>query len=71
MEQRVENLEQRVNGLESHVNKIETRLAVAESNIKEIFKKLDSIDNNTTWILRLILGALILSIIGLVIKGGI
>lgn len=62
--------ESRITKLEERVTNLETRLAVAESNIKEIFKKLDSIDNNTTWILRLVLGAIVTALIGLVIKGG-
>lgn len=63
MEQRFEKLEQRVSALE-------TRVAVAETNIKDIKADLDSIKNNTTWILRLVLGAIIMALIGLVIKGG-
>jgi septal ring factor EnvC (AmiA/AmiB activator) len=64
MEQRIEKLEQRVSSLE-------TRIAVAETNIKDIKADLDSIKNNTTWILRLVLGAIIMALIGLVIKGGV
>lgn len=64
MEQRFEKLEQRVSALE-------TRVAVAETNIKDIKADLDSIKNNTTWILRLVLGAIIMALIGLVIKGGV
>ncbi|WP_419955949.1 hemolysin XhlA family protein [Neobacillus niacini] len=67
----MEQLENRVSKLEDKVTGLETRVAVAESNIKDINKKLDSISNNTTWILRIIIGAIIMAILGLVFKGGI
>lgn len=63
MEQRIEKLEQRVSALE-------TRIAVAETNINDIKSDLDSIKQNTTWILRLIVGGLIAGVLGLIIKGG-
>jgi chromosome segregation ATPase len=64
-------MEQRVSKLENDVSDMKTRLAVAESDIKNVKEDLQSIKNNTTWILRLILGAIILSVLGLIIKGGI
>lgn len=66
----MEQLENRVSKLEDRVTGLATRLAVAESNIKDINKKLDSISNNTTWILRIIIGAIIMAILGLIFKGG-
>lgn len=64
MEHRIAKLEDRVTGLE-------TRLAVAESNIKDIREDISSIKNNTTWILRLVLGAIIVASLGLIINGGV
>jgi tetrahydromethanopterin S-methyltransferase subunit G len=57
--------------LSKRVAKLETRVTVAERDIQDINKKLDKIDQNTTWILRLIIGAFIMAIITIVIKGGI
>ncbi|MDP4087122.1 MAG: hemolysin XhlA family protein [Bacillota bacterium] len=62
--------EQRLSKLETEVADLKTRLAIVETNIKEIYKTLDSIDNNTTWILRLVIGGLIAGVLGLIIKGG-
>jgi septal ring factor EnvC (AmiA/AmiB activator) len=62
--------EQRLTKLETEVADLKTRLAIVETNIKEIYKTLDSIDNNTTWILRLVIGAILAGLLGLVIKGG-
>jgi hypothetical protein len=64
-------VEDRVQKLESDMVDVKTRLAVAESNIKEIYKTLDKINNNTTWILRLIIGTIIAALLGLIIQGGI
>lgn len=50
---------------------VETRLAVAESSIKDIKEDLSSIKNNTTWLLRIIIGAIVLSSLGLLLNGGI
>lgn len=60
----------RLDKLELRVNSLETRLAIAETNIKEIYKSLDSIKNNTTWILRIIIGAIIGALLTLILKGG-
>lgn len=52
--------------LEGRVNSLEIRMAVAESNIQEIGKKLDKIDaniNKLTWIVVIaVLGAILKSI---------
>ncbi len=55
------NLGQKVEGLDTRLTKTETRTDHLE-------KKLDKIENNTTWILRLILGAIILAILGYVLQ---
>ncbi|WP_352224088.1 hemolysin XhlA family protein [Bacillus sp. SM2101] len=44
-------------------------MAVAESNIKDIKEDLPSIKNNTTWIIRLIIGAFIMAVLGLHTRG--
>jgi len=52
------------------VSDLKTRMAVAESSIKNIQEDISSIKNNTTWILRLIIGAFVTAVLGLIIKGG-
>jgi uncharacterized protein involved in exopolysaccharide biosynthesis len=63
--------EERVQKLEDRVTNLETRVAVAESNIIDIKDYLTSIKSNTSWILRIVIGAIILALLGLIIKGGV
>ncbi|MDP4086605.1 MAG: hemolysin XhlA family protein [Bacillota bacterium] len=62
-------MENRMSKLEDQVVELETRIAVVESNIEVINKRLDTIKNNSTWILRLIVGAIVMAVLDLVIKG--
>jgi tetrahydromethanopterin S-methyltransferase subunit B len=71
MEELVKKLQEEVAALEKKVNDMITRLAVAETNIKEIYKTLDKINSNTTWILRIIIGTIVGGLLALLIKGGI
>lgn len=61
---------ERIDKLEDRVGKIEERMAVAETDIKDIKDDLRDIKDNTTWTLRLLLGAIstavITGIIGIV-----
>lgn len=64
-------MEQRVKKIEEDMVDVKTRLAVAESSIKDIKEDLSSIKSNTTWIIRLIIGAIILAVLGVISQGGI
>lgn len=63
-------MEDRIVKLEGEMSDVKTRLAVAESNIKDVKEDISSIKSNTTWILRLVLGAIVMAFLGLIIKGG-
>ncbi|MCM3240636.1 hemolysin XhlA family protein [Heyndrickxia oleronia] len=64
-------MEERVSKLESEISEVKTRLAVAESSIRDIKEDIASIKSSTTWILRIVIGAVVSAVIGLIIKGGI
>jgi hypothetical protein len=70
MENRVVKVEGEVHDLRLELNDFKTRLAVAESNIQDIKADLTSIKDNTSWIIRLIISAIILAIMGFVAQGG-
>ncbi|WP_281659138.1 hemolysin XhlA family protein [Halobacillus sp. Cin3] len=61
-------MEERVKKLEEDVGDMKSRLAVAESNIRDMKQDISDIKSNTTWILRLILGAIILAILAFILK---
>ncbi|WP_418301275.1 hemolysin XhlA family protein [Lysinibacillus fusiformis] len=63
-------MEQRMGKLENDMTDVKTRLAVAESNIKEIREDIGGIKDNTTWILRLLIGGLVSAMVAFIIKGG-
>lgn len=66
----MDDKERRLSKLESDMTDIKTRVAVAESNIREIREDISGIKENTTWILRLIIGGIIGAIITFFASGG-
>ncbi|PEZ46194.1 hypothetical protein CN345_01790 [Bacillus thuringiensis] len=48
---------------------LEMRTTINEKDISTVNKQLEKISLNTTWILRIIIGAVITGILGLVVKG--
>ena len=62
--------DRRLNKLESDMTDVKTRIAVAESNIREIREDIGGIKDNTTWILRLVIGGIIGAIITFLASGG-
>jgi hypothetical protein len=71
MEQRVAKLETDVDMLRSDMVDVKTRLAVAESNIKDMREDIGTIKNNTTWILRLIIGGIVGAVLSFILRGGV
>lgn len=56
--------------MQRDIRSLETRTTVNEKDIVNINKLLDKISANTTWILRIIIGAIVTALIGLLLKGG-
>ncbi|MED0876821.1 hemolysin XhlA family protein [Bacillus mobilis] len=57
--------------MQRDIRNLETRTTVNEKDIVNINKQLEKISANTTWILRIIIGAIVTALIGLLLKGGI
>jgi hypothetical protein len=70
MEARVKKLEDDYKDVLRDMNDFRTRMAVAEHNIADMKADITSIKSNTQWIIRLIIGAMILAIIGFAMQGG-
>ncbi|HDR6218509.1 hemolysin XhlA family protein [Bacillus cereus group sp. BceL212] len=56
--------------MQRDIRSLETRTTVNEKDIVNINKLLDKISANTTWILRIIIGAIVAGLLGLLMKGG-
>jgi archaellum component FlaC len=63
-----EKLEDRVDKIEDELNTLKTRVSVVETNVSTILAQLADIKSNTTWLLRLVLGIIIASILALIFK---
>ncbi|PGL47745.1 hemolysin XhlA family protein [Bacillus thuringiensis] len=55
--------------MQRDIRSLETRTTVNEKDIVNINKQLEKISANTTWILRIIIGAIVTALIGLLLKG--
>lgn len=61
---------QRLENAVNKINSLEIRVAVVEATIKEVKEDIDSIKDNTTWILRLVVGGIIGAVITFLLNGG-
>ncbi|PEE06869.1 hypothetical protein COF63_01110 [Bacillus pseudomycoides] len=53
------------------IRNLETRTIINEKDISTINRQLEKISMNTTWILRIVISAIVMAVLGLIIKGGI
>jgi len=60
-------MDNRVIKLESDMTDVKTRLAVAESNIKDVKDDINSIKDDTRWLRRTITGGIITVVIAVII----
>ncbi|OLR26236.1 hemolysin XhlA family protein [Bacillus cereus] len=52
------------------IRNLETRTTIHEKDVSTINKQLEKISTNTTWILRIVISAIVMAILGLIVKGG-
>ncbi|WP_459500624.1 hemolysin XhlA family protein [Bacillus sp. C1] len=52
------------------IRNLETRITISEKDISTINKQLEKISTNTTWILRIVVSAVVMGVLGLLMKGG-
>jgi hypothetical protein len=62
--------EDRLAAIEGRLRLIETQLAVEAKAGEGIDRRLDKIEDTLTWLVRLILGAIILAFIGFAVTNG-
>ena len=65
-----ERLESEVSAIKKDVIVLQTEGAVEKERHATVLNRLDKIDGHISWILRLIVGAIVLAVIGYALKGG-
>lgn len=64
------DLESRVRALELSVMQVQIQQAVSKEQYETLLERMNSIGNNVSWLVKLIVGALVMAIIGFVVQGG-
>ncbi|CAI8805751.1 hypothetical protein CN680_21620 [Bacillus pseudomycoides] len=70
LKQEIQQIKADQKDMQRDIRSLETRTTVNENDIVNINKQLEKISANTTWILRIIIGAIVAGLLGLLIKGG-
>ncbi|MHA2893322.1 hemolysin XhlA family protein [Bacillus cereus] len=68
---KIDRLESEQKEIMRDIRNIETRTTINEKDISTINKQLEKISTNTTWILRIVISAIVMAVLGLILKGGI
>jgi hypothetical protein len=67
----VDRLQEVLDRLDDHdkrIGTLETRVSVAENDVRYVKDDLREIKDNTKWILRLVIGAIVLALLSYVVK---
>ncbi|HDR8183732.1 TPA: hypothetical protein QC116_003157 [Bacillus thuringiensis] len=66
---KIDSLKAKQKEIMRDIRNLETRTTINEKDIATINKQLEKISMNTTWILRIIISAITMSVLGLILKG--
>ncbi|HDR4726160.1 hypothetical protein J0835_09970 [Bacillus cereus group sp. Sample62] len=66
---KIDNLKAEQKEIMRDIRNLETRTTINEKDIATINKQLEKISMNTTWILRIIISSITMSVLGLILKG--
>ncbi|MGH1284234.1 hemolysin XhlA family protein [Bacillus toyonensis] len=66
---KIDNLKAEKKEIMRDIRTLETRTTINEEDIATNNKQLEKISTNTTWILRIIISAIVMSVLGLILKG--
>ncbi|EOO66996.1 XpaF1 protein [Bacillus cereus VD196] len=66
----IQEIKQDIKDIRLEIKSLEMRTTGNEKDIININKQLDKISANTTWILRLIVGGIVLATLNFFLKGG-
>ncbi|EEM11300.1 hypothetical protein COM13_12785 [Bacillus pseudomycoides] len=69
LKQEIQQIKSDQKDMQRDIRNLETRTTVNEKDIVNINNQLEKISANTTWILRIIIGAIVAGLLGLLMKG--
>lgn len=55
---------------DKRISNLESRMTRTETRTDHLEQKLDKIESNTSWILRIIISAIVMALLGLIMNGG-
>ena len=67
---RLQEAHRRLDRHEGRIGKLETSAAVSDERYQNIEKSLKNIQSTSTWLVRLIIGSIVASIIAFIVSGG-
>lgn len=68
---KIDRLESEQKEIMRDLRNLETRTIINEKDIITINKQLEKISTNIAWILRIVISAIVMAVLGLILKGGI
>lgn len=69
LKKKIEELTLEQKEIMREIRNLEMRTTINEKDISTVNKQLEKISLNTTWILRIVIGAVVTGVLGLVVKG--
>lgn len=67
---RIDQAHQRLDKHDARLTSLETHTAVASERAENIKKSLDKLENGQVWLIRLVLGGLVMGALAFMLKGG-
>lgn len=68
--ERVISLDEEIKNIKNEITDLKIRMKVAETNIEAVTKSVNEIKNNTSKLVWLVGSALVLTLLNLIVKGG-
>ncbi|MEN1937813.1 hypothetical protein AAIE21_20045 [Paenibacillus sp. 102] len=69
LHEEIDDLQVTIREITKDIRLLETRVIINKKDISTINKRLERINMKATWILRIIIGAVLTGVLGLIIKG--
>ncbi|HDR4881344.1 TPA: hemolysin XhlA family protein [Bacillus cereus] len=68
---KIKSLKEEQKEIMRDIRNLETRTMINEKDIATINQQLEKISLNTTWILRIVISAIVMAVLSFILKGGV